>query len=81
MRQGGSRGISCVYRPQDCWLLVSKMRMIVINPETPTGVFFKAGLIAQDCEAGIFDGSDLVEVLKRFACQRVAEKDPGNHCP
>ena len=43
------------------------MRMIVINPETPTGVFFKAGVIPQDRKAGIFDGSDLVKVLKRFA--------------
>ena len=43
------------------------MRMVVINPETPTGVFFKASLIAQDREAGIFYGSDLVKVLKRFA--------------
>jgi hypothetical protein len=32
------------------------MRMIVINPETPTGVFCKAGVIAQDSEAGIFLG-------------------------
>ena len=43
------------------------MRMIVINPETPTGGFFNAGVIAQDREAGIFYGSDLVKVLKRCA--------------
>jgi hypothetical protein len=48
-------------------LLFSKMRMIVINPETPTGVFFKAGLISQDSEASIFNESYLVKVLKRFS--------------
>ena len=45
-------------------LLVREVRVIVVNPQAPARTFFKAALITQDRQPGIFYGSHPVEMLE-----------------
>ena len=47
-----------------CLLLFSEVRVIVVNPQTPTRTFVNTDLISQDSQPSIFHGSHRVEMLK-----------------
>jgi len=47
-----------------CLLLFSEVRVIVVNPQTPTWTVVNTDLIAQHSQPGIFHGSHRVEMLK-----------------
>ena len=71
------------YEPlrKPCLRLFSEVRVIVVNPQTPTRTFCNTALIAQDCQPRIFYGSHRREMLKNGPCQGCAKNDSRNHHP
>ena len=64
-----------------CLLLCSEVRVIVVNPQTPTRPCVNTDVIAQDSQPRICHSSHRVEMLTSVPGQGCAKHDPRNHRP